>query len=609
MSDESDENQTELYHFARGAFVDTDWFPGDLDENDDVVRVSEAGQFPESYYLEEGDWGAAPLVPGDDPPYEGVNLPQALYAAIHWTDGDLARAIGRLPLRDLFIGVEEHDDLSRKLDALEFFRVYLYLRLTDEAETDVAKNLDDPEFRDRLNVTETVSQPTLNRLGDRLTERQMRYFDRVVAQVLAAIEDSRYADQFAELPSPDTEERKPPYIKKLSRELRAEVFRHLSFDRDDSIKFKRDFLLRIFVSAAIHDIHMNQACENMELKSWVGEGNSVDPSNVRHQLLKFDPATVTRMFRQANGALFDIAFEHEYFDDTNEVAIDSTDWGWYGQGDASRDIQKTKPQRNFYYSWQFTTLALVGTNTPMTMRAVPTRADTDKGTLVRRLLRYAAQVTSFNRAYLDSGFYTTDAVRALESTGTEFIIQAPDKGRKIEGLQRLAVAKESEVEAVPHGLGGIDDEKHWLFTVKSQKRSRLRQGEPDDPIDDWIIFYTNIPLDADDVDPLELATDFRNRWGVETSYRKLKHDFLAQSGSPRLATRMFYFKFAILMYNMWTVANVLGAEEQDHDLSSGNFVKANRFTRAFEDDEVTLDLDDPPEVSETTHFLQGFNLA
>jgi len=106
----SDDNQTELYHFARGAFVNTDWFPGDLDENDDVVRVSEAGQFPESYYLEEGDWGAAPLVPGDDPPYEGVNLPQALYAAIHWADGDLARAIGRLPLRDLFIGVEEHDD-------------------------------------------------------------------------------------------------------------------------------------------------------------------------------------------------------------------------------------------------------------------------------------------------------------------------------------------------------------------------------------------------------------------------------------------------------------------------------------------------------------------
>lgn len=167
------------------------------------------------------------------------------------------------------------------------------------------------------------------------------------------------------------------------------------------------------------------------------------------------------------------------------------------------------------------------------------------------------------------------------------------------------MAEESEVETAPHGVGRIEDEKHWLFTVKSQKRSRLREGEPDDPIDDWVIFYTNIPLDDDDVDPRELANDFRNRWGVETSYRKLKNDFLAQSGSPRLATRMFYFKFAVLMYNMWTVANLLDAEEQDHDLSSGNLVKANRFTRAFEDDEVTLDLDNQPEVSQTTHFLQG----
>jgi hypothetical protein len=60
---------------------------------------------------------------------------------------------------------------------------------------------------------------------------------------------------------------------------------------------------------------------------------------------------------------------------------------------------------------------------------------------------------------------------------------------------------------------------------------------------------------------------------------------------------MFYFNFVILTYNMWTVANVLGAEEQEHDLSSENLFTANRFTHAFEDDEVTLDLDDPPEES------------
>jgi len=36
-----------------------------------VIRVSEAGQFPEAYYLEEGGYGVAQLVPVDDLPYEG----------------------------------------------------------------------------------------------------------------------------------------------------------------------------------------------------------------------------------------------------------------------------------------------------------------------------------------------------------------------------------------------------------------------------------------------------------------------------------------------------------------------------------------------------------
>jgi len=34
----------------------------------------------------------------------------------------------------------------------------------------------------------------------------------------------------------------------------------------------------------------------------------------------------------------------------------------------------------------------------------------------------------------------------------------------------------------------------------------------------------------------------------------------------------------------------------------------NRFTRAFEDDEVTLDIDDSPEESPTGQFIGGFGL-
>jgi len=95
--------QTELYHFAEGVFVDAEKFDGELAENQDVVLVSATGQLPKCYYLPEADWGEAPLVPGRNPLYEGINLAQALYAGIHNAAGDIAKAIGQLPLQDMLI--------------------------------------------------------------------------------------------------------------------------------------------------------------------------------------------------------------------------------------------------------------------------------------------------------------------------------------------------------------------------------------------------------------------------------------------------------------------------------------------------------------------------
>ncbi|SEP10348.1 hypothetical protein SAMN04487948_11438 [Halogranum amylolyticum] len=120
--------------------------------------------------------------------------------------------------------------------------------------------------------------------------------------------------------------------------------------------------------------------------------------------------------------------------------------------------------------------------------------------------------------------------------------------------------------------------------MESEKKSKLYKEEPDDPKDKWIAFYTNIGWIADDADeesdleslteeqrempltPLELADDFRARWGIETGYRKLKEDFLAKSRSARYYIRVQVFYFAVLWYNMWLAANVKGAGEVGTDL-------------------------------------------
>lgn len=112
-------------------------------------------------------------------------------------------------------------------------------------------------------------------------------------------------------------------------------------------------------------------------------------------------------------------------------------------------------------------------------------------TIVRQLLRYAAQVALSNRAYPNSRLYTTDSVRALELTKTEVIIQTADKAGRLSGSGGLLSRRVARSEQCPT-LSRIANQKHWLFTPGSQNRSRLPQGEPDGPTNDRVSFYTNI---------------------------------------------------------------------------------------------------------------------
>ena len=49
---------------------------------------------------------------------------------------------------------------------------------------------------------------------------------------------------------------------------------------------------------------------------------------------------------------------------------------------------------------------------------------------------------------------------------------------------------------------------------------------------------------------------YRRRWGIETSYRQIG-DFLPRTSSPTFSVRLFYFLFAVALYNLWVLVNLL----------------------------------------------------
>ncbi|MFC4544183.1 transposase [Halosolutus amylolyticus] len=102
-----------------------------------------------------------------------------------------------------------------------------------------------------------------------------------------------------------------------------------------------------------------------------------------------------------------------------------------------------------------------------------------------------------------------------------------------------------------------------------------------------------------------LAEKFRSRWGVETSCRVIKNRFLPQSGSSQIEHRLFLFGYAVLLYNMWTVANAIGADrDDDHDLSEdGKYWKTVVFLSNMIDDPASLEIGEVPE-GELSEFIE-----
>jgi hypothetical protein len=72
---------------------------------------------------------------------------------------------------------------------------------------------------------------------------------------------------------------------------------------------------------------------------------------------------------------------------------------------------------------------------------------------------------------------------------------------------------------------------------------------------------------------------------------------------------MFLFGYAVLLDNMWTVANAIGADrDDDHDRGEdGKYWKAVVFLSNMIDDPVSLDIREVPEgeLSEFSEMIQS----
>jgi hypothetical protein len=162
---------------------------------------------------------------------------------------------------------------------------------------------------------------------------------------------------------------------------------------------------------------------------------------------------------------------------------------------------------------------------------------------VRRLVQRAKEHVPIETAFCDREFDSMRVFQTLSNLDINYLIPkrttSSERGvieRIHEDDQKVAVESASvHVEVGSHPT-------RFLYVPSTS-------GE------DTTVFATNLRVGPDEAETF--CRRYSRRWHVENEYNSIKHDLLAKTSSTDYRVRLFYFVFAVLLYNVWRLTDFL----------------------------------------------------
>lgn len=223
-----------------------------------------------------------------------------------------------------------------------------------------------------------------------------------------------------------------------------------------------------------------------------------------------------------------------------DLAIDEHDWLFYGDDDTEMTVH-TNPKQGTDRAFRFLTACVVSGDLRLTVAVEPLGPETDIGQALVKLLAPVTAWLDIRRVFLDRGFYEVQVLQALDAFDLKYIVRA----RQFPSLSAGPVETTVEEDYVMGGSRPPYD------TVTLTRVAIPHANNPDT---EQTYFVTN--LNVTDATAERLAESYRRRWGIETSYRVIG-DFLAKTTSTSFSVRLFYFLFAVALYDAWVLTNAL----------------------------------------------------
>jgi hypothetical protein len=202
-------------------------------------------------------------------------------------------------------------------------------------------------------------------------------------------------------------------------------------------------------------------------------------------------------------------------------------------------------------AFKFATLSIVGLNIPLVLAVEPIRESSawDENPpnqihrVVRRLVTRAKELVPIETVLCDREFDAQRVYQTLSNLGVNYLIPKRINSTEQEVIETMeadgqAVAVESasvHVEAGSHSM-------QFLYVPSTKGEGTT-------------VFATNLRVGPDEAEAF--CRRYSRRWQIENEYKSIKHDFLAKTSSKDYRVRLFYFVFAVLLYNVWRLTDFL----------------------------------------------------
>jgi putative transposase len=323
-------------------------------------------------------------------------------------------------------------------------------------------------------------------------------------------------------------------MRELCKLIRKKVYPKINLDiRSNSIFKKSDFLDFLVHIALTEDFAENGSRTFSQLLA-----KRIPTSDtLLYHIKKFeDRELLQKMFIEIFDLIYKMSRRSNFFGGRKvDVAIDFTDWFYYGRDRSSMVLGK-KPEKGTTKCFRFATINVVEHGERFTLLALPVSTFDTKEKILERLLSFAKERVPIRKLYVDRGFFSSNVINLLKKMGITFIMPAIMNDRVIDYAN--SVSPPTVIKNYP-----MKDCKFNLVVIEKEERRYA--------------FATNLNFNNNDVLLSErLFVPYSKRWGIETSYR-VKKGFRGKTTSRNYIIRQFYFMMSVVLYNLWILINLL----------------------------------------------------